>query len=118
MNDPQHEIFVKRLKRVERLNRRGAGFEATGTLGRSYYTKRARKRSLWGPVIIAAVAFLVLKAIMVQQMGAFDYEARIESLRTGSTIEQVGAFVLQADPATLWLSEQINNLALASVADE
>ena len=119
MNDPQHEIFVKRLKRVERLNRRGGGFEAVGTLGRSHYTRsRRRSRSIWGPVIIAALAFLILKSLMVQQMGALAYEQRIADLKTGTTVEQVGAFVLQADPATVWLSEQINTWVAASQAQD
>lgn len=118
MNDPQHEIFVKRLKRVERLNRRGGGFEAVGTLGRSHYSRTKRKRSYWGPIIIFAVAFLILKGLIIQQMGTFAYDQRINSLKDGTIVEQVGAYVLQADPATIWVSQQIDNWVAASQVKE
>ncbi len=105
MHDPQHELFVQRLKRVNRLNRRGGGFEAAGTLGRSYYTAQSRRRSLWRPMLMAAISFLCIKAITLSIIGASAYQVRIDALHQGNTAQRVGGFVMQMDPATVWLSD-------------
>ena len=107
MRDPQHELFVQRLKRVNRTNRRGGGFEAAGTLGRSYYTAQARRRSVWRPAFVAAAGFLCVKAVMLSHIGTEAYQARVDEMRQGSATQAVGAFVMQMDPATVWMSALI-----------
>ncbi len=105
MRDPQHELFVQRLKRVNRVNRRGGGFEAVGTLGRSFYSAQARRRTVWRPAFYAAVGFLCVKAIMLGHIGHDAYQARVDTMREGTTAQSIGAFVMHMDPATIWLSE-------------
>ena len=38
-------------------------------------------------------------------LGQEAYDARVDKLRSGTIVEQMGAFVMQAEPATIWISE-------------
>ena len=58
-------------------------------------------------VLIGIVAF---KGIVHFELGAAGYDARVAQLAAGSTVERVGAWIMQADPLTLWVSEQARNL--------
>ena len=107
MYDPQHQLFVQRIKRVNRANRRGLGFEAVGTLGRSHYNTQERRRNYWRPALFAAVGFLGVKAIMLTNIGVADYEARVEAMSAGTAMNQFAAFVMQMDPATIWMADQL-----------
>lgn len=109
MADPQMQEFYGRLKRVDRIHRRGGGFEAPGTLGRSYYTARPR-RSLLRPLLLLVAGFMILKAVLLVQIGEADFQGRVATLNEGSQLEQIGAWALQMDPATIWLAEQMRGL--------
>ncbi|MGB8622510.1 MAG: hypothetical protein WCD16_06810 [Paracoccaceae bacterium] len=104
MVDPNLRDFHGRLRRVNRIHRRGGGFEAAGTLGRSVYVERPAQRSLLRPLMLVLAFGLVLKAVLYIQIGPDDYQNRVERLRQGSQVEAIGAYVMQADAATVWLA--------------
>ena len=66
MYDPQYEQFRGRLERLERMHRRGYGFEAPGTIGRSYYRSRSTLRlPLWRSLGMIALAVIDLETLTV-----------------------------------------------------
>ncbi|SMX44102.1 hypothetical protein [Actibacterium lipolyticum] len=104
MVDPYIQEFQGRLRRVEKIHRRGGGFEAAGTLGRSYYTSAARKKSFVRPFLLTLTGAMLFKAFLLMQIGELDYRERVEALKSGTQVEVAGAYVMQADPITVWLA--------------
>ncbi len=107
MADPNLKNFNGRLRRIDAIHRAGGGFEASGTLGMSYYNnlRRRRSRGRWlASVVLLLVALVVIKAGVLASIGAASYDAHVETLRNGSTADRIGAYVLQADPLTLMLA--------------
>ena len=95
--------FRGRLSRIDKTHRRGGGFEAAGTLGQSFYTRRARRsrrRPVLRPALTVLAVFLCFKAMTLAHLGFADYNGRLEALRTGSTVQQIGAHLMAVDPIT------------------
>lgn len=97
----------KRLRRVVRNHDRMRTNGVVSRVGRDGLI-RSRPRlmrprfPLKGVLIIAAL-LLVFKSLLYAQMGAGNYGLQVEELRTGGTLEQAGAFVMQEDPVTVAL---------------
>lgn len=112
--DPNLKDFYVRLGRIEKIRRAGGGFEAAGTLGLSRYAQYARpqRRSLpiFRPLLVVFIAVIGIKGLIHHQVGADTYAARVEALRQGGSVDQVGAFMMQADPLTVFVSAQIRDL--------
>lgn len=106
VSDVQHREFCDRLRKIEKIHRRGGGFEAEGTLGQSYYTRRARRaaRPILRPMLAFVAIVLTVKAIAAASMPAEDYAARVEALRAGSIGQQASAFVMAPDPVSQTLA--------------
>lgn len=103
--------FDTRLKRIDRRHRKVAkGYVATigrdGLLTQS--PRRRRLRVPFGGIAFIAVAIVAFKGIVHAQLGPTSYETRIASLANGSGIEKAGAWVMQADPLTIWVSEKFS----------
>lgn len=109
MKDPQALAFNKRLKRINRIHRRGGGFEADGTLGQSFYTRRnrARARSVLRPMVLMVGVVIVSKAVLHANLGNDEYLRRVSDLSQGSTVERAGALLMAADPVTLTVAEWV-----------
>ncbi len=60
-----------------------------------------------GTLLIALLCAVLIKAMNYLQLGESAYAARTAELAQGSSLEQAGAFILQMDPATLWIAQQI-----------
>ena len=58
-------------------------------------------------VFLFLLAFLCFKAFLVASLGPQTYDDRLGRLQAGTIIEEGGAFVMQADPVTLYLAKQI-----------
>lgn len=111
MYDPQLREFHGRLARLDKMHRRGFGFEAPGTLGRSYYTRRARRQvPVLRPLILVVAMVILIKAVLLSQIGAADYNERLARVSEGSAVERAGAYIMQIDPATAWLGEELRKL--------
>lgn len=106
MSNPQMKEFSGRLRRIDKIHRRGGGFEADGTLGQSHYTKerlRRRRRPLLRPALTFLFVMVAFKGFLLASLGPEEYGAKVEGLRQGNVIEQASAFVMAVDP----LSSQI-----------
>jgi hypothetical protein len=61
MTDPNLNDFKGRVARIQEARQNGYGFEATGTLGRSYYHRSAaQRRSVIGPVVFMVLCVFLL----------------------------------------------------------
>ncbi|MBS8228991.1 hypothetical protein DYI42_22440 [Vannielia litorea] len=93
--------FAGRIRRIEKIHRKGGGFEATGTLGQSFYSKSKRtKRPVLRPALTVLAVFVCFKALTLAHLGSADYTARLEGLREGNTVQRVGAHLMAIDPIT------------------
>ncbi len=110
-----HDIeFDQRLRRLTRKHRRMADAGIVHRMGPDglvlpYPRRRMPAFPLRGVAILLAAAFL-FKAFLFASLGPITYEERVARLQAGSVVEQGGAWVMQADPATVWIAGQINAL--------
>jgi len=58
----------------------------------------------WRGILFVLVGMLIVKGVMLAQIGPESYEARVATLQAGNQFEQVGAYVLAADPVTQWIA--------------
>ena len=105
--------FQSRIARIEQARGLGLGFEAPGTLGRSFYTNRQprpRRKSrlpVLRPVVLLLILGVVLKAVILHQVGPVAYDARVAALRAGTGVDRIGGWIMQADPLTAAVARQI-----------
>lgn len=99
--DPNLNEFHGRVKRIEKLHRKGYGFEAAGTLGRSatYRRERSWGRLLRSLAVVVAMGF-ALKGAILFQVGQDTYETRVAQLATGTGFDPLAASLMSADPVT------------------
>jgi hypothetical protein len=99
--DPNLKEFQGRVKRIEKLHRKGYGFEAAGTLGRSATFRRERS---WGRLFralaVAVVIGFVLKGTILFHVGPETYDERVAAMATGTGVDPVAAALMSADPVT------------------
>jgi hypothetical protein len=112
VGDPNLRDFYGRISRIEEARAQGYGFEAPGTIGLSQYRRGVtrRRRSLFGPIFVAVVMALALKGTIHYKVGASTYNARVEQLLAGQNFDKLGGWLMQADPATLWVSGFIKEM--------
>ncbi|MBI1171766.1 hypothetical protein GC209_10205 [bacterium] len=114
MTDPNMSDFYRRVAKIEKARKKGYGFEAAGTLGRSYYAQPApRRKSVLGPLVFLLVCGFLLKGVMFSQVGADLYNQRVTNLMQGEGLDRVGGWLMQADPVTLYVAEKVNGLLLS-----
>ncbi|MCU9847337.1 hypothetical protein OEZ60_04905 [Defluviimonas sp. WL0024] len=111
MVDRNMANFNGRLGRIERIRQAGGGFEAQGTLGRSFFSEQQRprrlRRGLFAPFVLVLLTIVALKSTVYASIGAEAYGERIAALKAGGIADQIGAYVLQADPLTITTAAQI-----------
>lgn len=97
----------KRLRKVERKHGKMRRNGVVHKVGRDGLI-RSRPRlirpqfPIKGLVLIVAL-LIAFKSILFAQIGAGNYALRVEAMRGGTTLEQVGAVILQEDPLTVAL---------------
>lgn len=105
--------FNSRIARIEDAHAKGHGFEASGALGRSFYTRsdlRYRRRHrlpVLRPILLALVLGTLAKGFLLHHLGSEDYNARVASLMAAQGFDRLGGWLMQADPATTALAHQI-----------
>ncbi len=113
MVDRNLQNFYGRLGRIERIHDAGGGFEADGALGMSYYKARRRplrRAGFLGPLVLVVMTIVAIKAAVLATIGDERYAERIADLRSGTSVEHVGAYVLQADPLTVSIAGQLRKV--------
>lgn len=112
MADPNLVDFYSRVARIEAAHKRGQGFEADGSLGRSHYRQPRRRRiAIVRPLLVTVLSIILLKATIHTHVGDGVYRERVAVLAAGDDIDRVGAFLMVPDAATLWLSRVMSSYA-------
>lgn len=111
MADPNLSAFYDRVARLERARAQGYGFEAEGSLGRSYYYRPVRKRrAILGPLLIVAACSFGMKGAIYYKVGATAYNDRVAVMQQGEGFERLGGTLMQADPVTLYVAGKLATL--------
>lgn len=105
--DPNLNDFYNRVSRIEKSHAKGYGFEAAGTVGRKGNGRGRVWLKFVKPLAVATVLGLGLKGMIHYYVGTQTYENRVSSLAAGSGFDPVGAWLMHADPVTLWVSGQM-----------
>lgn len=112
MNE-QYREFGTRLKRIDRQHRKLSGGFVTSVNHDGLIIAVPRRRRVRVPfagIALLAVGVIAFKGVVLSQLGAETYEARLATLSQGSTVEQMGAWVMQADPLTRWVAAQASQI--------
>ncbi|VDC30355.1 hypothetical protein [Pseudogemmobacter humi] len=101
LSDSNFKEFSGRLRRIEKAHRKGYGFEAQGTLGRSstYRREGSLARILRAALLVLAVGW-VMKGAIYFYVGHEVYHQRLADLATGTDFDPVAARIMSADPVT------------------
>ena len=98
-----HVPFDKRLKRIVRRHDKMSNGVVRTVNSDGLIVARPRlykpRFPLKGLLIVLAIGFL-LKGFLFAYLGEAAYADRVAGLQAGTTIEQVGAWVMQSDPVT------------------
>lgn len=109
--DPNLNDFYTRVSRIEKSHAKGYGFEATGTVSRRAPSRTgARVLKIAKPLVLALALAVGLKGTIHYYVGAQTYEGRVSALAAGQGFDPVGAWMMHADPVTLWVSAQLQVL--------
>lgn len=110
MGDTNQRNFEVRMNKINRRHKR---------LSRGYVMsvnhdgliiaqpKSRQARVPWRGILFVLVGTLLVKGVMLAQVGADSYDARVATLASGNQFEQIGAYVLHADPITQWIAAQV-----------
>lgn len=110
MSDAQMQEFDQRLRRIDRQHQALArGFVLSVSKDGLIVARPAREgRPLpWRGLLLVLVAMMLFKGMLHAQIGPQNYDDRIARLEAGTVAEKAGAYVMAADPVTLWLSERL-----------
>lgn len=106
MND-----FYARVSRIEKSHAKGYGYKAAGTGSRKAPSRyRARAMKILKPLVLALALAVGLKGTIHYYVGAQTYESRVSALAAGQGFDPIGAWMMHADPITLWISAQLQTL--------
>ena len=109
--DPNLNDFYTRVSRIEKSHAKGYGFEASGTVGRKAAGRTGRRfLKLAKPLVLALALGVGVKGVIHYFVGAQTYESRVSALAAGQGFDPVGAWVMHADPVTLWVSSQFQSV--------
>ena len=59
------------------------------------------------PVVALLIAGTVVKALFLQQLGAEAYQERVAQMLAGEGFDRMGGWLMQADPVTTKLADNI-----------
>lgn len=111
MSDPNMSEFYRRVERIQKARAKGHGFEAQGTLGRSFFTRpQPKRRGVLGPVLVLVLSVFLLKGLMISQIGRMEYQTRVDQLLTGAGMAPFGGWLMQVDPVSEAVALQLGSM--------
>lgn len=110
MPDAQQLEFADRLQKIDRNHRKLARGYEVALNEDGLIVARPRIQGLTLPyrsVFVILALLMVFKVGLFAFLGADSYQQRVDQLRAGTPIEQIGSFALKADPLTVWMAENV-----------
>jgi len=108
VSEAQTQNFDDRLRRIDKQHRAmSRGFVLSVSRDGLVVAKPESRRSRfpWRVALFLLVAVMGFKVMLHAYMGDGAYNERVARLANGTTAEQLGAYVLSADPITVWMSK-------------
>lgn len=112
MNE-QYREFGTRLKKIDQRHRKLADGYVSAISQDGLIVAVPRRRRLRVPfagLAMVALGIIAFKGIVHAHLGPTSYDARVERLAAGTGVEQAAAWIMQADPLTLWAADQVRAL--------
>lgn len=111
MSDTNRTDFYARLREIDQRHQRlASGYvrleERDGLLVPVEGVKLRRGAPLRG-IASMLVMFLLFKSFLLAYLGVATYSGRVASLESGNTVEQIGGWIMRADPVTHFLADMI-----------
>lgn len=107
--------FEKRLRRIVKSHQRMANGVSYRVDANGLIQAQPRiynpKFPLRGLILMIGTAFL-FKGYIYATLGVATYTDRVSALADGTLIEKAGAWIMQADPATLAVAEVLGSIGL------
>lgn len=110
MSASQYDEFDRRMRRISRRHSQLSRGYVTSVNDDGLVVAKPRRRMSKRTVrtlIFLAFALLAFKSFLHANLGDAAYNERLAGLSEGSQFEQVGAWLMTADPVTRALSAQI-----------
>ncbi|KRS12991.1 hypothetical protein XM53_07475 [Roseovarius atlanticus] len=105
-----HQGFDARLKKIDRNRARLTnGYSAKVTRDGLIVFRPKRRAQGFS---VRGLAFLVLgvflfKAMILAHLGGTIYDQRVDALKSGTLVEQAGAFVMQKDQVSTFIAQYL-----------
>jgi len=108
MSDPNLRDFYSRVGRIEQAHALGLGFEAEGTLGRSFYRRLpVRRRPVFRIGVFLFCFCFGMKGAIHYHMGAEAFDRRVAGIEARGGFDAVQGFLMRSDPVTEMISKGI-----------
>lgn len=107
MGSSDLQEFDNRLRRIDRRNRKLSRGYVTTVNQDGLVVAEPRGRTVafpWRGILFVLVALILFKAFVFSQIGAEQYTATVAELKAGTLVEQIGAWAMTADPATVQIA--------------
>jgi hypothetical protein len=111
VSDSQMQDFGDRLRRISRRNRtlsRGFVLSVSNDGLIIARPESSRMRFPWRVLLFLLVAVIGFKTVLHAVIGPEEYSQRLARLSNGTVAEQMSAYVLHADPVTVWLANLVS----------
>jgi len=109
LTDENLKEFRKRLKRIEKKNRKGGGwFKPRPTIGSDGLTKV--RRGAWVPwkfLFMLAGGFLAFKVFLLINLGENVYHQKLSVVDDGSVVGEIGVRLMELDQVTLRMRDVV-----------
>ncbi len=105
--------YSQRISRImKQHNKLSKGFVTTvNQNGLIEMRPRRQARSFpWRGLMLTLLLLMMFKAYVYISLGPSVYNSRVNGLRNGTIIEQAGAFLMQEDPVTVWVTQKLTPL--------
>ena len=113
MADAKQLQFGQRLRRIDRTKRTLAQGYVTTVNHDGLIIARPRRKTSHFPyraLFLGLLILLAFKGFLFANLGPEAYQDQVAILQSGTAIEKVGAYVMKADPVTIWLADQMATL--------
>lgn len=113
MSASQYDEFDRRMRRISRRHSKLSQGYVTAVNDDGLVVAKPQRRgngAMLRGLLIIAVIVVLFKGFLHAQLGAAGYQDRVDALAAGNVAEQAGAYVMTADPLTLWISNKVVSL--------
>ncbi len=113
MADIQQLQFGQRVQKINTAHRKLAGGYVTTINDDGLMVARPHRKSshqMMRSLFFCLIIMMAFKAFLYAQTGEQAYLQRVALLQNGTIVEQVGGYVMYADPITVWVSGLVSTV--------